>query len=714
MLTMAMAFAATLAAFAQKKDSADVLLGSGLHQEEVEGNCTAAVKTYQKLLQDKNTPRHVAARAQLHIGTCREKLGQSEARAAYEIVISRYSDQSDVAGDARGRLGVLGAKSSLTFRTRFIKFSGFDEMDGSLELSSSVSADGRFIGLEKRTSLVAEVMAYYVTTEESKILERCFLTAKCLATGVHVSPDSRQVAFSWSADPTLDGTFDLRIVSNESGAKARLLLRKPGFIVMPLDWAPNEQSILVAILEMRSGLADEQIGWVSVHDGAFKLVKSFDRGLRISYGRVSPDGKYIAYSLTKTKADSQVYIVAADGSAGMQFTSGGHNSAPIWSPDGGHILFISNRSGPIGLWAASVKDGRPQGNPFSLKPDTGEIAPLGMTRSGSYYYSQERSLVRGDGLNVFEAELDPVTGKQKSPAKYLSESFVGTNTGPSWSPDGKHVAFKRRIPPNAFNNLVVRSMESGEERTYSAPDWTNQQFGFGPGIPTWFHDGSLFIGSEPIPGQPRWLGRMTLEGQYTKLVQIPPQLGWVGAIAPDDKTAYVFSRTTPGSGYTSLVAVDLTNGEEKAVFNAVSGTIMSAAVDSTGRKIAFLSFPNGGNPEQGSASQSKLATVQADGSGYRELYVTSKRMEKGPDQIQWTSDGQNLFFIEDGRVMRISAQGGTPEFTGLGGGTGSNRPFFISLRADNTRIAFSGGAPFSGGLELWALDNLTSLLKSAK
>jgi len=136
-----MAFAATLAAFAQKKDSAEIMLGAGLHQEEVEGHCTEAIKTYEKLIKDKNTPRTVAARAQLHIGTCREKLGQREARAAYEAVINNYADQSDVTGDARSRVAALDAKPSSTVTARFVMFGHY------VGSGDSISADGRFHGV---------------------------------------------------------------------------------------------------------------------------------------------------------------------------------------------------------------------------------------------------------------------------------------------------------------------------------------------------------------------------------------------------------------------------------------------------------------------------------------------------------------------------------------------------------------------------------------
>ena len=39
----------------------------------------------------------IAATALLHIGQCQEKLGQAEARKAYESVVKEFADQTEIA-----------------------------------------------------------------------------------------------------------------------------------------------------------------------------------------------------------------------------------------------------------------------------------------------------------------------------------------------------------------------------------------------------------------------------------------------------------------------------------------------------------------------------------------------------------------------------------------------------------------------------------------
>src|SRR5262249_27471322 len=160
----------------------------------------------------------------------------------------------------------------------------------------------------------------------------------------------------------------------------------------------------------------------------------------------------------------------------------------------------------------------------------------------------------------------------------------------------------------------------------------------------------------------------------------------------DDKTAYILEETR-------IVAVDLVTGQTKTLLNLTDATLTSAAVASDGRTLAFFAHPR-------RAAETKVATIEADGTNYREIYTTTNTAAFSPNQIQWTREGRALFFIEDGRVMRLSLQGGSPEYTGLTMARPErNHP--ISLAPDGSTIVFSDGAPLSASQrsELWVLEN---------
>ena len=85
---------------------------------------------------------------------------------------------------------------------------------------------------------------------------------------------------------------------------------------------------------------------------------------RVAEPSLSPDGKSVAYQLTKNDIETRqsqtaIYISAADGSSPPRAltNSGKKDSRPRFSPDGKSIVFQSNRSGSMQLWIISVQGG---------------------------------------------------------------------------------------------------------------------------------------------------------------------------------------------------------------------------------------------------------------------------------------------------------------------------------------------------------------------
>src|SRR5690242_5693269 len=95
----------------QKGSSAEVELQAAIHTEMVDGNFKAAIEQYKKAAQSTN--RAVAAKALVRMGECYEKLGDSEARKAYERVVREYADQKEATAAANTRLGAI-SKSAIS------------------------------------------------------------------------------------------------------------------------------------------------------------------------------------------------------------------------------------------------------------------------------------------------------------------------------------------------------------------------------------------------------------------------------------------------------------------------------------------------------------------------------------------------------------------------------------------------------------------------
>ena len=75
---------------------------------------------------------------------------------------------------------------------------------------------------------------------------------------------------------------------------------------------------------------------------------------------ISPDGKQIVFSRTwadkvKDQYRSNLWIVESDGSRVRELTTGDRDdSAPVWSPDGKRIAFLSDRDGTAQLFVLYV------------------------------------------------------------------------------------------------------------------------------------------------------------------------------------------------------------------------------------------------------------------------------------------------------------------------------------------------------------------------
>ena len=81
---------------------------AALAQEKGEGNLEEAIRLYQQVIEAHEkgeADENMAARAQLRIGVCQEKLGLAQARQTYEAVRDKYPDQPQVGEEAAQRLG---------------------------------------------------------------------------------------------------------------------------------------------------------------------------------------------------------------------------------------------------------------------------------------------------------------------------------------------------------------------------------------------------------------------------------------------------------------------------------------------------------------------------------------------------------------------------------------------------------------------------------
>jgi Tol biopolymer transport system component len=161
----------------------------------------------------------------------------------------------------------------------------------------------------------------------------------------------------------------------------------------------------------------------------------------------SEDGRYLVYTGQRNGV-FDIYRIPAGGGAEVALTSGpGLDDGPEYTPDGKYIYFNSVRSGSMQVWRM-----KPDGSdPEQLTEDAynnwfPHISPDGKRFIFMSYLPGEVTPSDHPAAKRVYLRLLPLDGGEPRVAAYLYGG-QGTMNVPSWSPDGKRVAFVSNTVP---------------------------------------------------------------------------------------------------------------------------------------------------------------------------------------------------------------------------------------------------------------------------
>jgi len=668
-------FLAAFLAAGQKNDQAELALKAAIKTETVDGDLKSAIEQYKKIAALPGAGRATVATALLRMGQCHEKLGNAEARAAYERVVREYSDQAPMAAEARAKLAALaaagGAPGGSTLAVRRVRAG---------DIQGQVSPDGRFLSFTDWGE-GGNLAIYDLTTGQSRRLTGDgSLTDPGMGFAEYSvpSPDGRSVAYAW-----FGATYDIRVVGLD-GSKPRVL--RPGgdgvVYQYPLAWSPDGRHLLTEIMKA-DGTLDMML--VAVADGSAKLLKAM--GKNPSPGGVfSPDGRYIAWATSEGLSLFELRT----GRESPLIPDRSSHSVLGWALDGRHILFSSERSGSADAWLVAVADGKAQGEPVFVKKNWGN-RPMGFTRSGAFYYAVNNSV--GD---VKVAELDPSSGNVVSPLRSVSQR--GNTWSPDWSPDGRFLAYI--LAREQGRTVIVRSLDTGEEREYEVGE---RAIGMGASL-RWVPDGTAVAVPAFEPGKGETLARIDVQtGRVTSLMPLPAGVGFPRyGFSPDGKTVFY---TYPDRE--RLVAYDLRSGQETTVIEKPG--LIWGAISPDGQRLGI---------NVNSDKSWSLLVMPASGGEARELVRVDKEKEVPfLGSPWWTPDGRYIAFLKgvkkgmtpnQWQLWRVAVEGGEPQRLGLtvGQQMGGLRP-----HPDGRRLATTD---FKVNLEVWVMENFLPPAKASK
>lgn len=501
-----------------------------------------------------------------------------------------------------------------------------------------------------------------------------------------ISPDGSQVVYAWA-----ESGYALRIVGTD-GSESRLLYRNDEVpYLQPKSWSPDGKQVLAAFFK-KDGTT--QIALISVEDQSVRVVKTLDWDDRVE-ARLSPDGRYIAYDASKEgpSGPRDIFLLAADGSREIPLvTHAANDMSPVWTPDGNSVAFISDRTGAASLWAIRVAEGRPQGQPIVFKRDIGTSRALGFSDQGALFYG-----VGTGQKDVYIASLDFEEGKTTSPPVRGAERFLGSNSAPEWSPDGRRLAYFSQREAAGATVLCVRSLETGDERDLPLQLSLNR-----PHLnrPRWSPDASALTVLGTDRRGRRGIYRVDPKtGEQTPLLQSQPGHFLTFHVWSRDGEEIFFTRSDRQRKNRRIVALNIKTGQERVLYRAESH-VGGIALSPDGRQLAIVVSKRGG---------SVIKVMPAAGGSVREIgagkYISV-------NMFAWTADGQHLLFgtrVNNAKreVWLVSSEGGEPRKLDLDIGKMSG----FTMHPDGKRIAFTGGGYTN---EVWVMENFLPELRAAK
>lgn len=312
------------------------------------------------------------------------------------------------------------------------------------------------------------------------------------ASNPQLSPDGSQVAFSGQ----YGGNTDVYVVPARGGEPARLTWHPSADIVQ--GWTPDGKSIVFASGRATSAPSPSPRFWTIPASGGVEEPMPMPRAYQ---GKISPDGRYVAYRMPNSWDEER------------RNYRGGQNK-PIWIMDlrthdvittpwkdsketdpvwvGNAVYFISDRDGVANVWKYDMASKQlaqvtkftdfdvkaldanagavvfeQGGYVHTLDPATGRSQLVIITATGDFPWMMAQwkdvanrmtnlALSATGRRAAVEARGEIFTiPAEKGDVRNLTNSSASAERAPAWSPDGKSVAY--------FSD------RSGEYRLYIAP-----------------------------------------------------------------------------------------------------------------------------------------------------------------------------------------------------------------------------------------------------
>jgi Tol biopolymer transport system component len=675
------------------------LFQKALVLERADGKLQEAITLYRQVVSE-SQDESLAAKAQLQIGICFEKLGQSEARAAYQTVIDKYPQQLEAVKEAKERISRLADTSETVankpkFRKITIPFklSWFSRTpNGSTTaFGARLSPDGKELAFGSEGSIwVVQVpgnVSQDIAGEPRRLTEAMY----AMGGGISWSGDGSLIAFNAAtSDEYID---DIYIVPSKGGEPTKLTSRKVAFGVPNLrdrlSLSPDGGTLAFQA-KYGDGFDEgvlERARIQTITRGAASVKVLTDT--RSAQPAFSPDGRWIAYI---NYSPWEIRVIPASGGESVRVadTSNKPVMSPVWSPDGSMLAFLI---GQDEIWIVPVsEDGHATAAPTSFKRQENAWYPL----AGWTSDNKIGLILGGDEVDKAIYSVPASGGKvaQVTPSGFFFH--------PRWSPDGERIWFLNGSARSTLGSVpssggAVSNLQTGSVQE-TPPGGGNVISPDGKQV--------VFAGSEvgkdgKFSNVGLWI--MPLEGgEAIRLTEpLQNQQDRYPCWSHDGKVLF-FTREQYPQESADIYTVSAEGGEARPITSASDQvTFSSVACSPDGKWIAY--FSRDSSLSEGKSVQC-IKIKPIDGGPAR--LVTRVHHLSGHEELCWSPDSTLLAYSSNTKIWMVPVNGGEPEqvATGLASLYATN----LSWSPDGRTFAFVGSRIVDP--ELWLMEDFLPLV----
>jgi tricorn protease len=373
-----------------------------------------------------------------------------------------------------------------------------------------------------------------------------------------------------------------------------------------------------------------------------------------------------------------LWSVPREGGEARQLTTGGHEAAPIFSPDGASIAFTGEYDGNVDAFVMPADGGEPR----RLTWHPGQDSPIGWTPDGKRVLFVSDRDAYSDMTRFYTVPLEGGWPEVLP----MWRAFEGT-----YSPDGTRIAYV----PNFQWQRAWKRYRGGQTTPVYIVQLSDLKLEKIPrensndSHPVWFGDTVYFLSDRN--------GAVTLFSYDTKSKAVKQALENKGfdlkslSAGPDALVYEQFGGVflfDPRSGKSTKVPIRVSGDlpATRAHYEKVGEKIQNAGISPTGVRAVF-------------EAHGEILSVPAEKGDVRNLTRTTAVAERDP---AWSPDGQSIAFFSDESgeyALHIVSQTGLGTVKKINLGTPPSFFYTPTWSPDSKKIAYTDKR-----LNLWYVD----------